>query len=166
MGLAHNVELRRRTLNIGNPSYLYLFHVDEFPSLEEAKKAEKQVHYSLVSDHIRGEWFDINEKEVSRIKTAILNIRLFEMNVPDGWSLEKKVSEEFTTEVCKMARLAKGISQEELSGLSGVSVKAIMAFESGESSPRISTIESLKQALCDQGVEFVSSNEGRYKILL
>jgi len=60
---------------------------------------------------------------------------------------------------CRMARTALGLGIRELAELAQVSTNTVTRFEGGEElKPR--TIEALRRALEDAGVEFIPANGG------
>ena len=61
---------------------------------------------------------------------------------------------------CRAARALIGWSQQDLAGNAGVGTVAIHQLESGTSQPRRSTLEVIKRALENAGVEFIDENGG------
>ena len=60
---------------------------------------------------------------------------------------------------CKMARAALGLGVRELAELAEVSPNTIARLERGEDL-KDSTLESIKSALVDAGVQFIPENGG------
>ena len=61
IGIANDVEIRLKDLNIGNPirlKVLYKFSV----SSSLVKKIENYLHYKFREDNIHGEWFNLSQK--------------------------------------------------------------------------------------------------------
>lgn len=65
-----------------------------------------------------------------------------------------------TPEQCRAARAIVNISQEDLAQKTDVSKRTIAGFEMGQSNPYLRTIEALKVALENAGVEFIPENGG------
>lgn len=59
---------------------------------------------------------------------------------------------------CRMARAAVGWSQSDLAKAAKVRQETVSGFEGGNDSRR-STVETMRQALEDQGVTFVGASE-------
>jgi len=57
IGVAVNVELRMRALQIANPTPLTLLDSREFLTKERARLIERCIHGELVDQHASGEWF-------------------------------------------------------------------------------------------------------------
>lgn len=166
IGIADDVHVRRGTLNIGNPKYLRVFVKHEMDSEKAAKRLELELHYSFQDAHIRGEWFDLMESDLPKIRQEMNLVRLIEF-VPDGWSLERKSCDEFTAAVCKMSRLGLEMSAYELAKLTGTNVATIQNFESGKTTPNMATLEAIKGALESQGIEFIRETAGeRLRVLI
>jgi predicted transcriptional regulator len=60
-----------------------------------------------------------------------------------------------TKEQCRAARGWLGLTQDQLSSLTGVAQKTIARFETGVIVPRDRTLMDLQRALEEMGVEFV-----------
>ena len=60
----------------------------------------------------------------------------------------------------RAARAVLGISQKELAAMSGVSHPALNRIERQESSPRLSTVEAIEEALRDVGIRFSIDADG------
>jgi predicted transcriptional regulator len=56
----------------------------------------------------------------------------------------------------RLARIALGLSQQELAELAHTSRNTVSAIESGRLDPRVSTLRRIVQALEDAGIEFTS----------
>jgi len=166
IGITDNVENRLSILNVGNPIFLKVFFKFKTDTIEKAIKIEKGLHFHFRYKNIRGEWFDINENDIPDIQQQISNLDFFDF-VPKNWSLNKKRSKLFTSEVCRITRNALQLTQLELARLCNLNEQTIYNFENNSSSPQIKTIEKIMNAFIDKGVEFVEQDEERrYKIIL
>lgn len=166
IGIADDCKARRSYLNIGNHQYLRLWHVTPAASAAEARQIEKSVHFHYESQHIRGEWFQLTEKDLPAIRQAMHMALLLEYDNND-WSLERKSCDEFTADVCARARRALDLTQASLAAKAGIALPTLASFENGASSPQIDTVEALRHALESEGVEFVRELPGKpLKILL
>ena len=61
---------------------------------------------------------------------------------------------------CRAARALIGISQDELVAASGVAKGTVAAFELGQRQPYARTLDAIRSALEDAGVEFIEENGG------
>lgn len=66
----------------------------------------------------------------------------------------------------RAARALLGISQDQLAARSGVARKTIALFEQGHSTPQPRTLKDLQDTLEDEGIEFLSDDEGRVGVVL
>jgi transcriptional regulator with XRE-family HTH domain len=57
------------------------------------------------------------------------------------------------------ARVLLGLSQAELAQRAGLHVNVVRRFETGRTSPRVSTLEALLKVFAAAGVEFVSGSD-------
>ena len=166
IGIADDCKTRRSILNVGNPLYLRLWHVVEAANAAEAAQIEKSVHHQYRESHIRGEWFQLTEKDLPGIRQAMHVATLFVYDLND-WSLERKSCDEFTSSVCSKARRALDLSQQDLASRANISLQTLAGFESGSSCPQLDTLEALRNALEDGGVEFIREQAGQpMKILV
>lgn len=159
IGIADNVKSRRSILNVGNPAYLRVWHFHEASTEAEAIEIETELHHHYQDSHIRGEWFQLGEEDLPTIKQTLRNVSLFKC-APDNWSLERKSCDEFTPEVCRRARGALGLSQEQLAAKAGILFTTLQSFESKAAAPQLDTLEALRSALEAEGVEFVREQIG------
>lgn len=60
---------------------------------------------------------------------------------------------------CKMARTATGLGVRELAAKAGVSPNTVARLERGEEL-KLSTVDTIRSALEDAGVEFIAENGG------
>jgi hypothetical protein len=134
IGFATNVQRRRSIANVGNPKYLHIHYVFETGSKAEAEAVERDVHFQFSETHIRGEWFNLSAVDLPKIRQTIHNTKFFKL-VPEGWSLSRKTAEEFTPDVCRMARTALGMSTLELSKAAGVPEATVHSFEEKSKTP-------------------------------
>lgn len=167
IGITDDVRTRRSALNIGNPLYLRVFHQEEFATESEAKRWERELHHHFRESHIRGEWFALKEEDVAKIRQLCASLlRYFDSDLGD-WSLERKACDEFTPEVCARARRALDWDQTTLARNAGLTPATVKNFEADSSVPHLETIEALRAALEDGGVEFVSeSSAAPLRVLL
>ncbi|WP_127114022.1 helix-turn-helix domain-containing protein [Shimia sediminis] len=63
-------------------------------------------------------------------------------------------------EQCKAARAMLNLSQGQLAKLSGVAESTIIPFEKSQRRPHNSTLDRLRIALENAGVEFIPANGG------
>ncbi|AUV85896.1 GIY-YIG nuclease family protein [Vibrio parahaemolyticus] len=161
IGIASDVKSRRSILNVGNHLYLRIFHIHDAGSPEEAKRLENELHYHFKDTHIRGEWFDLSERDLPQVKQLFHSLILFTDSVPKGWTLARKGCDEFTPEVCKKARGALGIELSELAEKAGLTESTVANFESNATSPSIDTVEALKSTFETLGVEFIREQAGK-----
>jgi transcriptional regulator with XRE-family HTH domain len=56
---------------------------------------------------------------------------------------------------CRMARVALGWSLDEAAAATGISRRAVLRFERGESAPRGRTLQTLRRAYEAAGVRFI-----------
>ena len=61
---------------------------------------------------------------------------------------------------CRAARGLLAWSQQDLAGEAGIGVVTVHQLESGTSSPRRATLEVIKRAFENAGVEFIDENGG------
>jgi transcriptional regulator with XRE-family HTH domain len=61
---------------------------------------------------------------------------------------------------CRAARALLDWSQQELAEKSGVGIVTIRQLEAGSTEPRRATLEVVKRALEQSGVEFIDENGG------
>ncbi len=66
IGKAKDVEVRVKSLQTGTPTELKLVHKIE---TNDYSRLEKFLHDSLDYRRVRGEWFELSEKEVAKICT-------------------------------------------------------------------------------------------------
>ena len=166
IGITDNVENRLSILNVGSPNFLSILFKYKADSIENAIKIEKELHYNFRLKHIRGEWFNINESDISEIQKLISSLKFYTF-VPDNWSLDKKRSNLFTAEVCKITRNALQLTQSELARLSNLNEQTIINFENNITRQQRETIEKIINAFVEKGVEFIEQDENsRYKIML
>lgn len=159
IGIADNAKSRRSILNVGNHQYLRVHYIYEAESEEEALRLEKELHYHFQDNHIRGEWFQLSDSD--QVKQMFGSLIMFHDFAPDGWSLKRKGCDEFTAEVCRTARSGLGLSIKELAEKANIGAQSIENFESGKSTPSIDTLESIKNAFEDYGVEFIREQAGK-----
>ena len=166
IGTANNVKSRRSILNVGNPKYLRIFHIEKTDNKVAAKKLENELHHHFQNSHLRGEWFDLKESELSQIKQAFNTCQLV-FCVPDDWNIEKKGCDEFTPEVCRIARQAMSMSESDLANKAQISEATVRNFEKSETVANINTVEAIKTACENLGIEFIRERYGeRLKVLI
>ena len=71
LGIAKNVEKRRRQLQTGTPNKL---SIAAFYPVTDARKKEKYLHTKYASKKRQGEWFALDEKDVQNIKDYLGNV--------------------------------------------------------------------------------------------
>ena len=71
LGIAKNVEKRRRQLQTGTPNKL---SIEAFYPVTDARKKEKYLHTKYASKKRQGEWFALSEKDVQNIKDYLTNV--------------------------------------------------------------------------------------------
>lgn len=71
LGIAKNVEKRRRQLQTGTPNKL---SIDAFYPVTDARKKEKYLHTKYASKQRQGEWFALNEDDVKNIKDYLTGV--------------------------------------------------------------------------------------------
>lgn len=166
IGIADDTNIRRGILNVGNHLPLKIHHEYKAESTKVARKIETQLHHEFSKFHIRGEWFNMAEKDIPKIKQAINLFRHTKDNL-GWWNLTKLTGKLFTSDVCKRARNALGLEINELANLANITDKTLDNFENGKTSPHSETIQALKDALIEKGVEFEQQEPGKpYKIKL
>ena len=67
IGLASRLYERLATLQTGNPRALTVIGLWRGRSLTEAAGAESLLHEAYVDTHVRGEWFDLSDRQVEKI---------------------------------------------------------------------------------------------------
>jgi predicted transcriptional regulator len=67
---------------------------------------------------------------------------------------------DITAAQCRAARALLGIKQSDLAEISRVSQRTIAHFEQGERQPVPSTLDALRRALEEAGVQFIPENGG------
>jgi transcriptional regulator with XRE-family HTH domain len=67
---------------------------------------------------------------------------------------------DITPDQCRGARGLLDMTQSDLASRSGVSLKTVINFESGDRRPIRTVMEAIRKALEDAGVEFISENGG------
>jgi hypothetical protein len=72
IGISNNPEWREKTLQSEKPT-IELIAAKKFVSRVIALSFEKALHNSYSKSRIRGEWFNLNEKEVDDLKTTLSN---------------------------------------------------------------------------------------------
>jgi hypothetical protein len=71
IGVANEVDKRRRPLNIGNPAQLYVQFKHDTGSEKKGKYIELRLHYHFHAKHVRGEWFDLTSADLQGLSTVI-----------------------------------------------------------------------------------------------
>ncbi|MBK8583495.1 MAG: helix-turn-helix domain-containing protein [Flavobacteriales bacterium] len=166
IGLTDDLKSRRSILNVGNHKYLRLWLVVEAVDAAQAALIERVAHSQFEASHIRGEWFDLSERDLPTIKRALELAELADFELGD-WSLERKSCQEFTPLVCKRARQALGLTVAELAEKADLSLTTVNSFEDSSRCPHLETIEALRCALELEGVEFVPQQPGKpFKVLI
>jgi transcriptional regulator with XRE-family HTH domain len=67
---------------------------------------------------------------------------------------------DITPDQCRGARGLLDMTQSDLASRSGVSLKTVINFESGDRRPIRTVMEAIRKALEDAGIEFISENGG------
>jgi transcriptional regulator with XRE-family HTH domain len=67
---------------------------------------------------------------------------------------------DITPDQCRGARGLLDMTQSDLASRSGVSLKTVINFESGDRRPIRSVMEAIRKALEDAGIEFIAQNGG------
>lgn len=62
IGFSKDVERRLATLQTGNPSPLYIHHVEPVPK-NKVRLLEKKLHRELNHKRLNGEWFNLSPNE-------------------------------------------------------------------------------------------------------
>ena len=70
IGISTSPEHRITSLQIGNPFLISLVEKIRFNNGKEAKEAEKALHCMFESKKVRGEWFDLEKKDLNFIRDA------------------------------------------------------------------------------------------------
>ncbi|EHY0932062.1 TPA: GIY-YIG nuclease family protein [Vibrio parahaemolyticus] len=170
IGISKNVPRRRGTLNIGNHQYLHVHHQVTFSTKEEAEDAERNLHYFYQDDHLRGEWFDLSPKDLSRIKEKIdLATNSTFGWVDKSWKVTRKSCDKFTPSVFKKTRLALELSYKDIADDQSINISenVIKNFENGSNPLGYERIESLVEFFSKLGVEFVSQGDDiEYRVIL
>ncbi len=109
--------------------------------------------------HIRGEWFDLSQEDLPNIEEVFLKTAVFP-TCPVNWSLTKMSCDKFTAGVCKSARGALGLSHSHLADMAGISEDIVKDFENGEVASRLDTLDALRSALENEGIEFERTQTG------
>ncbi|MCW0507539.1 GIY-YIG nuclease family protein [Aeromonas piscicola] len=161
IGISDNTKNRRSILNVGNPNYLRIHYIHTATSEDEARRIEKELHYHYQSHHIRGEWFQLCSNDIPDVIHFFNSLIRFTSFAPDDWSLERKGCDEFTPEVCKTARNGIGLTVQELAKKANISISTLNSFEAGSNTPNIDTIESIKNAFEELGIEFIREEVGK-----
>jgi transcriptional regulator with XRE-family HTH domain len=65
-----------------------------------------------------------------------------------------------TPDQCRGARGLLDMTQSDLASRSGVSLKTVITFESGERRPIRVVMDAIRKALEDAGIEFITENGG------
>ena len=71
LGIAKNVEKRKRQLQTGTPNKLV---IEAYYPVTDARKKEKYLHTKYASKKRQGEWFALDEKDVQNIKDYLTNV--------------------------------------------------------------------------------------------
>jgi len=74
IGISNKPEYRERTLQSERPT-IELVACEKFPNKKIASSIERYLHNTYSEKHKRGEWFDLNETEVTKIKKTLLSFR-------------------------------------------------------------------------------------------
>lgn len=64
------------------------------------------------------------------------------------------------------ARAMLGLTQAQLAAAAGLSTTALNNIERGAADPKVSTMEAIKRALEEAGIEFISPNGGGHGVRL
>jgi transcriptional regulator with XRE-family HTH domain len=67
---------------------------------------------------------------------------------------------DITPDQCRGARGLLNISQGDLALRSGVSLRTVINFETGERRPIRTVMDAIRKALEDAGIEFIAENGG------
>lgn len=70
IGISNKPEYRERTLQSEKPT-IELVASKEFPSRQIAESIEKALHYTFKEKNIRGEWFNLSQKDINEIKETL-----------------------------------------------------------------------------------------------
>lgn len=79
VGWSENVLRRRRNLQVGSPVRLEILCIIR----ADDSRLEKEVHYELAEFRRHGEWFELGDDPVARVKAAVEFIR--ETQGRAGW---------------------------------------------------------------------------------
>lgn len=71
LGIAKNVEKRRRQLQTGTPNKL---SIAAFYPVMDARKKEKYLHTKYANKKRQGEWFALNENDIYEIKKYLTDV--------------------------------------------------------------------------------------------
>ena len=166
IGIAKDVKSRRSILNVGNPKYLRIFHIEETNDINAAKKLEKELHYHFQNSHLRGEWFDLKEPDLPQIKQMFNTCQLV-FYAPDDWCIKKKGCDEFTPEVCRISRNALSMSVKDLADKAQINEATVNNFENTTTVANINTVEAIKTAFENLGIEFIREKNGeRFTVII
>jgi DNA-binding XRE family transcriptional regulator len=165
IGIANDVQKRRGELNVGNPAHLKVHIQHDAGSEEAGRRLELRLHFTFRAKQVRGEWFNLTTQDLDGLGGTILSYDFFD-DLPDGWTLERKVLDEFTPDVCSIARDGLGLTQQSLADAAELSVQTIRNFENRTTIPHQETIETIRAALEAQGALFQRQDDGSLNVVL
>ena len=74
IGVAKDIERRRKQLQTGNPRGLYIMAYKRFSN---PYYIESRIHFCLSGSHVRGEWFRLSSLQLTWIKNRLSRKKTF-----------------------------------------------------------------------------------------
>ena len=101
----------------------------------------------------------IDRKKIYISKINILKNQSFFDRI-DGIMLVEHFRRMISSEQCRAARALLDWSQDQLSKKASVGIVTVRQLEAGTHEPRRATLDVIKRALVDAGVDFIDENGG------
>ena len=101
----------------------------------------------------------IDRKKIYISKINILKSQSFFDRI-DGIMLVEHFRRMISSEQCRAARALLDWSQDQLSKKASVGIVTVRQLEAGTHEPRRATLDVIKRALVDAGVDFIDENGG------
>lgn len=163
IGYSGNLTSRLSATMNGNPRPLIVLQKIECDDKVEAKELETKIHYHFKDKRIRGEWFNLDQKDLNIFGTTFFQT-FSDPNMPKGWSIRQQISGKFTAALCKKMREAKNITRLTLAKDASIGHQTLINFENGSTANlQDETLQRLIDAFQRLGVEF-DPVTGRYTV--
>jgi DNA-binding XRE family transcriptional regulator len=154
IGMASRPADRLARLNTASAIRLSLAYCSE--PLSEPGIVERVAHRLLSEKRLNGEWFDVQAEQAEVAIRAAID--MVERGDADAFLREPRI-EILTAAQIRAGRALLGWKQVDLAERSGVSEIAIKRIERDGTGSRSSTLERIRVAFWDAGVEFFEAEQ-------